>query len=145
MIPLRGKWLSFLAFTSSSFHSRLVDHLYTLKHSGRSLLEYAIGVTESHDLKEGQWSPDWHCHVIVWAHDLVKSESHNLWTFKGVRPHERQLQLRSDSGGFPPLAAYKYFQKEKHAWEARYGNLTEEFLQEQCPKKHKADVCFFPL
>ncbi|KAH7338461.1 hypothetical protein B0J17DRAFT_718113 [Rhizoctonia solani] len=89
--------------------TKLVSHLYTLQHKGHSLLEYAVGVTESHDLKESQWQPDWHCHVIVWAKELV------------------------DSGGFPPLMAFRYLQKEKAAWEAHFGNLTEEFLQSQDP------------
>ncbi|KDN34166.1 hypothetical protein RSAG8_12743, partial [Rhizoctonia solani AG-8 WAC10335] len=124
----------------------LVDHLYSLSFGGSSLLQYAVGVTETHDLVEGQWHPDWHCHVIVWAavgvtetHDLVegqwhpdwhchvivwaadliKSESLNLWKFKGCRPHERMLLLRPDKGGFPPLAAFKYLKKEADAWEAR--------------------------
>ena len=94
-----------------------------------------MGVTESHDLKEGQWRPDWHCHVIVWARDLISSESLNLWKFRGCHPHERLLLLKPDSGGFPPLMAYRYLQKEKDAWEARFGNLTEEFLQSQDPGK----------
>ncbi|KAG8735153.1 hypothetical protein FRC11_003399 [Ceratobasidium sp. 423] len=93
----------------------LIDHLYTLQGRNGSLLEYAVGVTESHDLEEGQQTPSWHCHVLVWAHGLL-------------------LQLRVDSGGFPPLAAYQYL-KEQAAWEAHYGNLTEEFLQEQNPNK----------
>ncbi|KAG8692287.1 hypothetical protein FRC11_003718 [Ceratobasidium sp. 423] len=113
----------------------LIDHLYTLQGVGGSLLEYAVGVTESHDLEDGQWTPAWHCHVIVWARTLITSEGLNLWTFKGCRPHERLLQLRVDSGGFPPLAAYQYLKKELAAWEARYGNLTEEFLQGQNPNK----------
>ncbi|KDN36954.1 hypothetical protein RSAG8_10488, partial [Rhizoctonia solani AG-8 WAC10335] len=115
----------------------LVDHLYSLSFGGSSLLQYAVGVTETHDLVEGQWHPDWHCHVIVWAADLIKSESLNLWKFKGCRPHERMLLLRPDKGGFPPLAAFKYLKKEADAWEARYGNLTEEFLQSQDPSEKK--------
>ncbi|KAH7318796.1 hypothetical protein B0J17DRAFT_724223 [Rhizoctonia solani] len=111
----------------------LVSHLYTLQHKGHSLLEYAVGVTELHDLKEGQWQPDWHCHVIVWAKELISSESLNLWKFQGCRPHERLLLLKVDSGGFPPLMAFRYLQKEKDAWEACFGNLTEEFLQSQDP------------
>ena len=113
----------------------MVNHLYTLQGKGSSLLDYAVGVTESHNLEESQWRPDWHCHVIVWAHELITSEALNLWKYKGVRPHERLLQLRPDSGGFPPLAAYKYLKKEADAWEARYGNLTEEFLLGQAPKE----------
>ena len=116
----------------------MVDHLYTLKSGENSLLEYAVGVTESHDLKEGQWQPDWHCHVIVWARDLIHSEALDLWKYKGIRPHERLLALRADKGGFPPLSALQYFKKEADAWEARYGNLTEEFLRGQSPAEVKA-------
>ncbi|KDN39306.1 hypothetical protein RSAG8_08941, partial [Rhizoctonia solani AG-8 WAC10335] len=107
----------------------LVDHLYGVKSGdGSSLLQYVVGVTESHDLKEGQWSPDWHCHVIVWAQGLISSEALNLWKFKGVQPHD---------GGFPPLAAFWYLKKEPDAFEAHYGNLTEEFLQSQGPSEGK--------
>ncbi|KAG8720764.1 hypothetical protein FRC11_003086 [Ceratobasidium sp. 423] len=113
----------------------LIDHLYTLQGRDGSLLEYAVGVTESHDLEEGQWTPAWHCHVIVWAWTIIHSERLNLWKFKGCQPHEWLLQLRVDSGGFPPLAAYQYLKKEQAAWEAHYGNLTEEFLQGQSPIK----------
>ncbi|KDN35610.1 hypothetical protein RSAG8_11439, partial [Rhizoctonia solani AG-8 WAC10335] len=116
----------------------LVDHLYDIKSGdGSSLLQYAVGVTESHNLKEGQWSPDWHCHVIVWAQGLISCEALNPWKFKGVWPHERLLQLRTDSGGFPPLAAFRYLKKEPDAFEARYGNLMEEFLQSQGPSEGK--------
>ncbi|KAG8737445.1 hypothetical protein FRC11_002059, partial [Ceratobasidium sp. 423] len=66
---------------------------------------------------------------------LITSEGLNLWAFKGCHPHEGLLQLRVDSGGFPPLAAYQYLKKEQAAWEAHYGKLTEEFLQEQNPDK----------
>ncbi|KAF8750050.1 hypothetical protein RHS01_09510 [Rhizoctonia solani] len=86
------------------------------------------GVTESHDLKEGQWHPDWHCHVIVWARTLISSEGLNLWKYKGVRPHERLLLLKDSNGRFAPLSAYEYLKKEADAWEAQYGTLTEEFL-----------------
>ncbi|QRW21160.1 hypothetical protein RhiXN_06149 [Rhizoctonia solani] len=61
----------------------LVDHLLTLRSGANSLLEYAMGVTESHDLREGEWQPDWHCHVIVWARTLISSEALNLWKYKG--------------------------------------------------------------
>ncbi|GAB1525967.1 hypothetical protein RhiTH_009133 [Rhizoctonia solani] len=77
-----------------------------------------MGVTESHDLREGEWQPDWHCHVIVWARTLISSEALNLWKYKGVRPHERLLVLRDDKG--------------------RYGTLTEELLLGQCPAGLKA-------
>ncbi|CUA78538.1 hypothetical protein RSOLAG22IIIB_07146 [Rhizoctonia solani] len=90
-------------------------------------------VTESHDLKEGQWRPDWHCHVLVWARGIVTTEAKNLWKFNGVHPHEWVLSIRLDKGGFPPLAAYKYMQKEADAWESCYGSLTEEFLVSQDP------------
>ncbi|KAF8754334.1 hypothetical protein RHS01_06480 [Rhizoctonia solani] len=116
----------------------LVDHLLTLRSGANSLLEYAMGVTESHDLREGEWQPDWHCHVIVWARTLISSEALNLWKYKGVRPHERLLVLRDDKGRFAPLSAYEYLKKEADAWEARYGNLTEEFLLGQCPAGLKA-------
>ncbi|CCO37814.1 hypothetical protein BN14_11974 [Rhizoctonia solani AG-1 IB] len=116
----------------------LVDHLYTLKSGENSLLEYAVGVTESHDLKEGQWQPDWHCHIIVWARDLIHSEALDLWKYKGICPHEQLLALRTDKGGFPPLSALQYFKKEADAWEACYGNLTEEFLRGQSPAEVKA-------
>ncbi|CAE6371417.1 unnamed protein product, partial [Rhizoctonia solani] len=43
-----------------------------------------------------------------------------------------------DKGGFPPLSALQYFKKEADAWEARYGNLTEEFLRGQSPAEVKA-------
>ncbi|KAF8759551.1 Geminivirus Rep catalytic domain [Rhizoctonia solani] len=95
----------------------LVDHLLTLKSGGNSLLEYAMGVTESHDLRE---------------------EGLNLWKYKGVRPHERLLLLKDDKGRFAPLSAYEYLKKEADAWEARYGTLTEEFLLGQCPAGLKA-------
>jgi hypothetical protein len=68
--------------------NRLTDHLYTLKSGDNSLIEYAMGVTESHDLKEGQWQPDWHCHVIVWARNLVHSES--VLDIVGARSHSTQ-------------------------------------------------------
>ncbi|QRW24771.1 hypothetical protein RhiXN_11683 [Rhizoctonia solani] len=116
----------------------LVDHLLTLRSGANSLLEYAMGVTESHDLREGEWQPDWHCHVIVWARTLISSEALNLWKYKGVRPHERLLVLRDDKGRFAPLSAYEYLKKEADAWEARYGTLTEEFLLGQCPAGLKA-------
>ncbi|QRW23264.1 hypothetical protein RhiXN_08300 [Rhizoctonia solani] len=116
----------------------LVDHLLTLKSGGNSLLEYAMGVTESHDLREGEWQPDWHCHVIVWARTLISSEGLNLWKYKGVRPHERLLLLKDDKGRFAPLSAYEYLKKEADAWEAQYGTLTEEFLLGQCPAGLKA-------
>ncbi|KAF8748464.1 Geminivirus Rep catalytic domain [Rhizoctonia solani] len=95
----------------------LVDHLLTLKSGGNSLLEYAMGVTESHDLRE---------------------EGLNLWKYKGVRPHERLLLLKDDKGRFAPLSAYEYLKKEADAWEAQYGTLTEEFLLGQCPAGLKA-------
>ncbi|CAE6383694.1 unnamed protein product [Rhizoctonia solani] len=116
----------------------LIDHLYTLRSGDHSLLEYAVGVMESHDLKDGQWWPDWHCHVIVWAKDLVHSKALDLWKFKGVHPHEHLLALRTDKGTFPPLSALQYFKKEAIAWEAWYGNLTEEFLRGQSPIEIKA-------
>ncbi|QRW15544.1 hypothetical protein RhiXN_03545 [Rhizoctonia solani] len=116
----------------------LVDHLLTLRSGGGPLLESAMGVTESHDLKEGQWHPDWHCHVIVWARTLISSEGLNLWKYKGVRPHERLLLLKDSNGRFAPLSAYEYLKKEANAWEARYGTLTEEFLLGQCPAGLKA-------
>ena len=118
----------------------MVDHLYTLQGKDGSLLEHAVGVTESHDLKEGQWDPDWHCHVLVWGRGIITSEAKDLWKFKGVRPHERFLSIRVDSGGFPPLAAFKYLKKEDDAWEARYGTLTEEFLVGQDPSSKKGGV-----
>ncbi|KAF8751615.1 hypothetical protein RHS01_08329 [Rhizoctonia solani] len=102
------------------------------------LLESAMGVTESHDLKEGQWHPDWHCHVIVWARTLISSEGLNLWKYKGVRPHEHLLLLKDSNGRFAPLSAYEYLKKEADAWEAQYGTLTEEFLLGQCPAGLKA-------
>ncbi|CAE6340420.1 unnamed protein product [Rhizoctonia solani] len=95
-----------------SSKSKLVDHLYTLKNGDNSLLEYAVGVTKSHDLKE---------------------ESLDLWKFKGVRPHECLLALRNDKGGFPPLSALQYFKKEVAAQEACHANLTEGFLKGQSP------------
>ncbi|GAB1526970.1 hypothetical protein RhiTH_010144 [Rhizoctonia solani] len=113
-------------------------HLLTLKSGGNSLLEYAMGVTESHDLREGEWQPDWHCHVIVWARTLISSEGLNLWKYKGVRPHEHLLLLKDDKGRFAPLSAYEYLKKEADAWEAQYGTLTEEFLLGQCPAGLKA-------
>ncbi|GAB1527357.1 hypothetical protein RhiTH_010532 [Rhizoctonia solani] len=116
----------------------LVDHLLTLRSGGGPLLESAMGVTESHDLKEGQWHPDWHCHVIVWARTLISSEGLNLWKYKGVRPHERLLLLKDSNGRFAPLSAYEYLKKEANAWEAQYGTLTEEFLLGQCPAGLKA-------
>ncbi|KAF8752529.1 hypothetical protein RHS01_07600 [Rhizoctonia solani] len=69
---------------------------------------------------------------------LISSEALNLWKYKGVRPHERLLVLRDDKGRFAPLSAYEYLKKEADAWEARYGNLTEEFLLGQCPAGLKA-------
>ncbi|GAB1528416.1 hypothetical protein RhiTH_011610 [Rhizoctonia solani] len=99
-----------------------------------------MGVTESHDLREDEWQPDWHCHVIVWARTLISSEALNLWKYKGVRPHERLLVLRDDKGRFAPLSAYEYLKKEADAWEARYGTLTEEFLLGQCPAGLKANT-----
>ena len=122
---------------------RLVDHLYTLQGREGSLLEFAVGVTESHDLKEGQWSPDWHCHVLVWGQGIITSEAKDLWKYNGVCPHERVLSIWVDSGGFPPLAALKYFKKEADAWEACYGNLTEEFLVGQDPSSKKGAVSHF--
>ncbi|KAF8692803.1 hypothetical protein RHS03_08546, partial [Rhizoctonia solani] len=110
----------------------LVDHLLTLRSGGNSLLECAMGVTESHDLREGEWQPDWHCHVIVWDRTLISSEALNLWKYKGVCPHEYLLLLRDDKGKFAPLSAYEYL-KEADAWEAQHGTLTEEFLLGQCP------------
>ncbi|KEP44898.1 hypothetical protein V565_352730, partial [Rhizoctonia solani 123E] len=115
----------------------LVDHLYTLKGKDGLLLEYAVGVTESHELQKGQWHPNWHCHVLVWGREIITSEAINLWKFKGCCPHEKFLPLCVDSGGFPPLMAICYFKKEADAWEARYGNLTEEFLQSQDPTEVK--------
>ncbi|GAB1527898.1 hypothetical protein RhiTH_011086 [Rhizoctonia solani] len=104
----------------------LVDHLLILRSGGNSLLEYAMGVTESHDLRE------------VWARNLISSEALNLWKYKGVRPHERLLLLRDDKGKFAPLSAYEYLKKEADAWEAQYGTLTEKFLLGQCPAGLKA-------
>ena len=125
---------------------RLINHLYALCARNEPLLDYAIGVTELHDLCDGQFWPDWHCHVIVWGHQLITSESLNLWKFNGVHPHEHVLWLQPDSGGFPPLKAYQYLKKEPEAWEACFGNLTEEFLVEQDPKKgDKSDVSFLPF
>ena len=48
------------------------------------------------------------------------------------------LAIRTDNGGFPPLSALHYFRKEAAAWEACYGNLTEEFLSGQFPAEMKA-------
>ncbi|GAB1527208.1 hypothetical protein RhiTH_010383 [Rhizoctonia solani] len=115
-----------------------MDHLLTLRSGGGPLLESAMGVTESHDLKEGQWHPDWHCHVIVWARTLISSEGLNLWRYKGVHPHECLLLLKDSNGRFAPLSAYEYLKKEAVAWEAQYGTLTEEFLLGQCPAGLKA-------
>ncbi|QRW26413.1 hypothetical protein RhiXN_12074 [Rhizoctonia solani] len=111
----------------------LVDHLLTLRSWGNSLLECVMGVTESHDLREGEWQPDWHCHVIVWARTLISSEALNLWKYKGVCPHERLCLFRDDKGMFAPLSAYEYLKKE-----AQYGTLTEELLLGQCPAGLKA-------
>ncbi|KAF8761023.1 hypothetical protein RHS01_01187 [Rhizoctonia solani] len=112
---------------------------------GNSLLEYAMGVTESHDLREGEWQPDWHCHVIVWARTLISSEALNLWKYKGVRPHERLLVLRDDKGRFAPLSAYEYLKKEADAWEARYGNPYRGVLLGQCPAGLKAKTNILPM
>ncbi|KAF8702361.1 hypothetical protein RHS03_06351, partial [Rhizoctonia solani] len=116
----------------------LVDYLLTLRSGGGPLLEYAMGVTESHGLKEGQWHPDWHCNVIVWARTLISSEGLNLWKYKEVHPHEHLLLLKDSNRRFPPLSANEYLKKEADAWEAQYGTLTEEFLLGQCPAGLKA-------
>ncbi|KAF8760983.1 hypothetical protein RHS01_01283 [Rhizoctonia solani] len=128
-----------------SEETREISHHEVIKESssyseewGKFPFGVCHGVTESHDLREGEWQPDWHCHVIVWARTLISSEALNLWKYKGVRPHERLLVLRDDKGRFAPLSAYEYLKKEADAWEARYGTLTEEFLLGQCPAGLKA-------
>ncbi|KAF8748448.1 hypothetical protein RHS01_10823 [Rhizoctonia solani] len=108
----------------------LVDHLLTLRSGGGPLLEYAMGVTEPHYLKEGQWHPDWHCHVIVWARTLISSEALNLWKYKEVHPHEHLLLLKDSNGRFAPLSAYEYLKKEADAGRHRLKaktNRNEDF------------------
>ncbi|KAG8702095.1 hypothetical protein FRC11_011685, partial [Ceratobasidium sp. 423] len=78
------------------------------------------------------------CYLLTYS-QYVKSED------VGGTTHYDTIK----DGGFPPLAAYQYLKKEQAAWEAHYGNLTEEFLQEQNPNKegegksnHNADFTY---